>query len=121
MGGDRRCARRDEASRTAALLSQLTGGAAVDADPAINFAYMGLRWGEAVALRGESVVRAPMVHKKPGNPGQNGVARRVPLEGVEPPTVSLGRNCSSIELQRRAESDAAKSSVEGWIPTTSLG
>lgn len=24
----------------------------------------------------------------------------VPLEGVEPPTVSLGRNCSSIELQR---------------------
>lgn len=26
----------------------------------------------------------------------------VPLEGVEPPTVSLGRNCSSIELQRLA-------------------
>ena len=25
----------------------------------------------------------------------------VPLEGVEPPTLSLGRNCSSIELQRR--------------------
>ncbi len=24
----------------------------------------------------------------------------VPLEGVEPPTLSLGRNCSSIELQR---------------------
>jgi uncharacterized protein YecE (DUF72 family) len=26
----------------------------------------------------------------------------VPLEGLEPPTVSLGRNCSSIELQRLA-------------------
>ena len=26
----------------------------------------------------------------------------VPLEGVEPPTLSLGRNCSSIELQRLA-------------------
>ena len=26
----------------------------------------------------------------------------MPLEGVEPPTLSLGRNCSSIELQRRA-------------------
>ena len=25
---------------------------------------------------------------------------KVPLEGVEPPTLSLGRNCSSIELQR---------------------
>ncbi len=25
-----------------------------------------------------------------------------PLEGLEPPTVSLGRNCSSIELQRLA-------------------
>ena len=25
----------------------------------------------------------------------------VPLEGLEPPTLSLGRNCSSIELQRR--------------------
>lgn len=25
---------------------------------------------------------------------------RVPLEGLEPPTLSLGRNCSSIELQR---------------------
>ncbi len=24
----------------------------------------------------------------------------VPLEGLEPPTLSLGRNCSSIELQR---------------------
>ena len=24
----------------------------------------------------------------------------VPLEGFEPPTVSLGRNCSSVELQR---------------------
>ncbi len=29
-------------------------------------------------------------------------AREVPLEGLEPPTLSLGRNCSSIELQRRA-------------------
>src|SRR6185312_12415943 len=28
--------------------------------------------------------------------------RTVPLEGLEPPTVSLGRNCSSIELQRLA-------------------
>ena len=28
----------------------------------------------------------------------------VPLEGLEPPTVSLGRNCSSIELQRLAAS-----------------
>jgi hypothetical protein len=28
----------------------------------------------------------------------------VPLEGLEPPTVSLGRNCSSIELQRLAQS-----------------
>lgn len=28
----------------------------------------------------------------------------VPLEGVEPPTLSLGRNCSSIELQRREHS-----------------
>jgi hypothetical protein len=28
------------------------------------------------------------------------VVRRVPLEGLEPPTLSLGRNCSSIELQR---------------------
>jgi hypothetical protein len=27
----------------------------------------------------------------------------VPLEGLEPPTVSLGRNCSSIELQRLAD------------------
>ena len=27
----------------------------------------------------------------------------VPLEGLEPPTVSLGRNCSSIELQRLAQ------------------
>ena len=26
--------------------------------------------------------------------------RAVPLEGLEPPTLSLGRNCSSIELQR---------------------
>lgn len=26
----------------------------------------------------------------------------VPLEGLEPPTVCLGRNCSSIELQRLA-------------------
>ena len=26
----------------------------------------------------------------------------VPLKGLEPPTVSLGRNCSSIELQRLA-------------------
>ena len=26
----------------------------------------------------------------------------VPLAGLEPPTVSLGRNCSSIELQRLA-------------------
>ena len=26
----------------------------------------------------------------------------MPLEGLEPPTVSLGRNCSSIELQRLA-------------------
>ena len=25
----------------------------------------------------------------------------VPLEGLEPPTLSLGRNCSSIELQRQ--------------------
>lgn len=30
--------------------------------------------------------------------------RSVPLEGLEPPTVSLGRNCSSIELQRLAAS-----------------
>jgi hypothetical protein len=29
-------------------------------------------------------------------------ASLVPLEGLEPPTVSLGRNCSSIELQRLA-------------------
>jgi uncharacterized protein YecE (DUF72 family) len=29
--------------------------------------------------------------------------KAVPLEGLEPPTVSLGRNCSSIELQRLAE------------------
>ena len=28
--------------------------------------------------------------------------KSVPLEGLEPPTVSLGRNCSSIELQRLA-------------------
>jgi hypothetical protein len=28
--------------------------------------------------------------------------RSVPLEGLEPPTCSLGRNCSSIELQRLA-------------------
>ena len=28
--------------------------------------------------------------------------KEVPLEGLEPPTVSLGRNCSSIELQRLA-------------------
>ena len=28
---------------------------------------------------------------------------QVPLEGVEPPTFSLGRNRSSIELQRRAD------------------
>ena len=27
----------------------------------------------------------------------------VPLEGLEPPTLSLGRNCSSIELQRLTE------------------
>ena len=27
-------------------------------------------------------------------------AGSVPLEGLEPPTLSLGRNCSSIELQR---------------------
>lgn len=26
---------------------------------------------------------APMIRKKPGNTGQNGVRRRVPLEGVE--------------------------------------
>jgi hypothetical protein len=26
---------------------------------------------------------------------------KVPLEGLEPPTLSLGRNCSSIELQRQ--------------------
>ena len=32
----------------------------------------------------------------------NDVSRdhKVPLEGLEPPTLSLGRNCSSIELQR---------------------
>ena len=28
----------------------------------------------------------------------------VPLEGLEPPTCSLGRSCSSIELQRRGAS-----------------
>lgn len=32
---------------------------------------------------------------------------RVPLEGLEPPTLSLGRNCSSIELQRRDASDTS--------------
>ena len=32
----------------------------------------------------------------------------VPLEGLEPPTVSLGRNCSSIELQRLASSSLAE-------------
>ncbi len=30
-------------------------------------------------------------------------AYMVPLEGLEPPTLSLGRNCSSIELQRLGE------------------
>lgn len=34
-------------------------------------------------------------------PGQS-KKESVPLEGLEPPTVSLGRNCSSIELQRLA-------------------
>lgn len=41
----------------------------------------------------------------PTEPGGDGVGgssntRLVPLEGLEPPTLSLGRNCSSIELQR---------------------
>ena len=36
-------------------------------------------------------------------PGQR-QKKTVPLEGLEPPTVSLGRNCSSIELQRLAAS-----------------
>lgn len=31
----------------------------------------------------------------------------MPLEGLEPPTVSLGRNCSSIELQRLAGTSLA--------------
>jgi hypothetical protein len=36
----------------------------------------------------------------------------VPLEGLEPPTLSLGRNCSSIELQRQWE----KSSEQEMSP-----
>jgi hypothetical protein len=32
----------------------------------------------------------------------NSLQSAVPLEGLEPPTCSLGRNCSSIELQRLA-------------------
>ncbi len=34
--------------------------------------------------------------------GNLSTASMVPLEGLEPPTLSLGRSCSSIELQRQA-------------------
>jgi site-specific DNA recombinase len=37
----------------------------------------------------------------------------VPLEGFEPPTVSLGRNCSSVELQRLAYESLAGAAARG--------
>ena len=41
-------------------------------------------------------------HLREGMDSAHGSSKRslVPLEGFEPPTVSLGRNCSSVELQR---------------------
>jgi site-specific DNA recombinase len=38
----------------------------------------------------------------------------VPLEGLEPPTVSLGRNCSSIELQRRILAQFTLRTYPAW-------
>ena len=38
----------------------------------------------------------------------------VPPEGLEPPTVSLGRNCSSIELQRLASTSLVGGEVSLW-------
>src|SRR3954453_1752089 len=46
------------------------------------------------ASRSSTRTGVPAILRTAGTP--------VPLEGLEPPTVSLGRNCSSIELQRRA-------------------
>ena len=51
---------------------------------------------------------------------------QTPLEGLEPPTVSLGRNCSSIELQRLAASSLsmrqadARQVADGSIAITTL-
>ncbi len=41
----------------------------------------------------------------------------VPLEGLEPPTLSLGRNCSSIELQRPDRNEFS----ETGLPSSPLG
>jgi len=46
----------------------------------------------------------------------------VPLEGLEPPTLSLGRNCSSIELQRQRQksSDLVLSPVLTTVTTVKV-
>ena len=51
-------------------------------------------------------------------PGQR-QKKAVPLEGLEPPTVSLGRNCSSIELQRLASSSSTQG--RGIRPSSPAG
>ena len=52
----------------------------------------------------------------------------VPLEGLEPPTISLGRNCSSIELQRltarfyrvATRADSSEGSPAQLYPSTTI-
>jgi hypothetical protein len=76
----------------------------------------------AVRMQSRAGQASPDDPQEAGSTRQNGVSSRVPLEGFEPPTVSLGRNCSSIELQRRARRGRPQvfgSSVEPWMQTTS--
>jgi hypothetical protein len=58
---------------------------------------------QCAGLRGGDP-RAPRCHPRTRMEMRSDVSRIafpfVPLEGLEPPTLSLGRNCSSIELQR---------------------
>ena len=54
-----------------------------------------------VLLKREKLVQRYLRNNPVSTSAQHAAsARAVPLEGLEPPTLSLGRNCSSIELQR---------------------
>jgi site-specific DNA recombinase len=55
-----------------------------------------LTTGEAVILNAENKEPQSTFYRDWGSRDNS----LVPLEGLEPPTLSLGRNCSSIELQR---------------------